>query len=120
MNAAGIELHVLNYNQSIRLEIVTPGLFAGLVLQLVSTISSVSGFAICSCCGEIYVPTRHPRAGIRRYCSDTCRKQAGVDAVRRYRERQRPNFAAGVAVRQPCVQPFGDFEKGKNERTSRK
>jgi hypothetical protein len=101
MNLAGISLEVQfsdehawiigraqNISGVMHFEIRTNNVLGGLVLQLVAAISGVSGYAICSMCGEIYSPTRQPRVGMRNYCR-ACQPRADVIKAQRYRDRKR-------------------------------
>lgn len=68
------------------------GLFGDLGVQLALAVTKTEGFATCSSCGNLYVPTRRPRAGQSHYC-DTCRgpdgrRAAWRDAKRRERARR--------------------------------
>ncbi len=86
IDAAGIRL-VQNPLRN-RLELYTPWLYSGLVLQIASAIVGSTGFAVCSSCSSPYAPARQPARNKRSYCED-CKKQSGRDATRAYRDRRR-------------------------------
>lgn len=44
-------------------------LFANLAIQLMMAISQIDSLAICSACGQSYMPKRRPKASQRRYCN---------------------------------------------------
>lgn len=49
------------------------GLFGHLILQLVLVVSQKDGFAFCTECGRVYLPTRRPARNRSNYC-ETCKK----------------------------------------------
>jgi hypothetical protein len=62
-------------------------LFANLAIQLMMAVSQVDAVAICSACGQSYMPKRRPKNNQRRYCP-TCKKVAQRDASADYRRRK--------------------------------
>jgi hypothetical protein len=62
-------------------------LFANLAIQLMMAISQIDSLAICSVCGQSYMPKRRPKHDQRRYCPD-CKKVALRDAAADYRRRK--------------------------------
>lgn len=66
------------------------GLFAAVGVQLMLRVAKTEGLALCSSCGEPYVPRRRPTEGRRRYC-DGCRDSSAPmkDAVADYRRREK-------------------------------
>lgn len=62
-------------------------LFANLAIQLMMVVSQIDSLAICSACGQSYMPTRRPRNNQRRYCP-ICKKVAQRDASADYRRRK--------------------------------
>jgi len=62
-------------------------LYANLAIQLMRAISQVDSLAVCSACGQSYMPRRRPKTNQRRYCSD-CKKVALRDASADYRRRK--------------------------------
>jgi hypothetical protein len=78
-------------------EVVPGSLFAALVVELCSAISSTRGLTQCSGCGRFVDDIPPSRPGQRRYCS-TCRRtrQPQRDAERDYRRRQRDKPKKGA------------------------
>lgn len=72
-----------------KVELYPYDLFGTLAMQLTLAISRSDGLAICSACGQAYIPKRRPRAGQRHYCPECSRATAVRDAMRDYRRRQR-------------------------------
>lgn len=66
------------------------GLLAALVLRLVSAIAGLDALAVCSACGQAYLPKRRPAVGKRHYCT-ACRQahkpQRAAEAAYRARRR---------------------------------
>lgn len=62
-------------------------LFAVLAIQLMMAITQLDSLAICSACGQSYMPKRRPKSTQRRYCMD-CKSLAQRDASADYRRRQ--------------------------------
>jgi hypothetical protein len=62
-------------------------LFANLAIQLMMAVSQVDAVAICSACGQSYMPKRRPKSNQRRYCQN-CKKIARRDASADYRRRK--------------------------------
>lgn len=62
-------------------------LFANLAIQLMMAVSQVDSVAICSACGQSYMPKRRPKNNQRRYCPN-CKKVARRDASADYRRRK--------------------------------
>jgi hypothetical protein len=62
-------------------------LFANLAIQLMMAVSQVDAAAVCSACGESYMPKRRPKSNQRRYCQN-CKKIALRDASADYRRRK--------------------------------
>lgn len=62
-------------------------LFANLAIQLMMAVSQVDAVAICSACGQSYMPKRRPKSNQRRYCQ-RCKKVAVRDASADYRRRK--------------------------------
>jgi hypothetical protein len=62
-------------------------LFANLAIQLMMAVSQVDAVAICSACGQSYMPRRRPKKNQRRYCPN-CKKTARRDASADYRRRK--------------------------------
>lgn len=62
-------------------------LFANLAIQLMMAVSQIDSLAICSVCGQSYMPIRRPKNNQRRYCPD-CKKVALRDASADYRRRK--------------------------------
>jgi hypothetical protein len=90
MDIGGIRLYLNPYEN--RVEINTPSLFSGLVIQLISVVYQSNGIAICSACGQPFAPKRAPAREKRHYC-DQCRSLGRPvrDAVRAHRGRSRGN-----------------------------
>ncbi|MCA1849718.1 MAG: hypothetical protein LC672_01365, partial [Acidobacteria bacterium] len=63
-------------------------LFANLAIQLMMAVSQADAVAICSACGQSYMPRRRPKTGQRRYCPN-CKGVARRDASADYRRRKR-------------------------------
>ena len=63
-------------------------LFANLAIQLMMAVSQADALAICSACGQSYMPLRRPKTGQRRYCSN-CKPVSRRDASADYRRRKR-------------------------------
>jgi hypothetical protein len=64
-------------------------LFANLAIQLMMAVSQIDAAAICSACGESYMPTRRPRNNQRRYCPKCKEKKVDQrDASAAYRRRK--------------------------------
>lgn len=67
------------------------GLFAALVLQLVTAIARSDGWAYCAGCGTYFAPKSRRPGGRRAYCDDCqVRRVPQRDAARDYRARKRP------------------------------
>ncbi len=62
-------------------------LFANLALQLMMAVSQTDSVAICSACGQSYMPKRRPKTSQRRYCPN-CKKVSRRDASADYRRRK--------------------------------
>jgi hypothetical protein len=62
-------------------------LFANLAILLMMAMSQIDSLAICSVCGQSYMPIRRPKNNQRRYCPD-CKKVALRDASADYRRRK--------------------------------
>lgn len=62
-------------------------LYANLAIQLMMAISQLDSMAICSACGQSYMPRRRPKNNQRRYCPN-CKKVAWRDASADYRRRK--------------------------------
>jgi hypothetical protein len=62
-------------------------LFGNLAIQLMMAMSQIDSLAICSVCGQSYMPIRRPKNNQRRYCPD-CKKVAPRDASADYRRRK--------------------------------
>jgi hypothetical protein len=43
-------------------------LYANLAIQLMMAVSQVDAVAVCSACGQSYMPKRRPKSNQRRYC----------------------------------------------------
>ena len=54
-------------------------LFGALALQLLFVVTGSTGFAICSACGQTYLPSRRPRINQRHYCQ-ACRTRGHPQA----------------------------------------
>ena len=67
----------------------TAGIFGVLTRELILLLSEVSAFAICSACGQSYLPERMPTPTKRNYCGD-CREagRPNLDAANDHRARQ--------------------------------
>lgn len=63
-------------------------MFANLAIQLMMAVSQADAVAICSACGQSYMPRRRPKTGQRRYCL-SCKGVARRDASADYRRRKR-------------------------------
>jgi hypothetical protein len=64
-------------------------LYANLAIQLMMSISQLESIAICSACGQSYMPKRRPKEGQRRYCLNCkVRKIPQRDAAADYRDRK--------------------------------
>lgn len=70
-------------------------LFANLAIQLMMAISQLDSLAICSACGQSYMPKRRPKANQRRYCPE-CKSVAKRDASADYRKRKKGKAPVGV------------------------
>jgi hypothetical protein len=82
--------------QDARADFIGTGLslFGALTVQVISAATG-STFAICSACGNFFVPRlRRPAFGRRRYCSTCGRRAALRDAKAAYRARLRAKDAA--------------------------
>jgi hypothetical protein len=67
-----------------------PNLFGLLALNIAVAIASGdSGLAVCSNCGNSYLPSRRPDPNRRNFCEGCGKKAAQRDAARDYRQRQR-------------------------------
>lgn len=85
----------------LQLTYVGNGLLGALMIQTALACARQNGLAICSSCGEAYVPTRRPVERTRRYCSG-CRTRGAPqrDASAAYRDRRRqPLTSADAALR---------------------
>ena len=100
MNIAGLNLAL---SDSGDFGITTDNVFAGLVLQVITLITGVGAFALCSRCGRPYEPSRQPSLGQLHYCGEECRRHAHKLSMRKQREKQRTAFASLRSWRQDKV-----------------
>lgn len=81
-------------------ELRSRGLYGALGIQLMMAIASSDGFALCSGCGAVFSPEKHPAVGKRRFCEE-CREK-GIPmklASRDYWRRQHPPVTKKVKPR---------------------
>ncbi|MFC2122745.1 hypothetical protein ACFLRP_03575 [Bacteroidota bacterium] len=82
LDQAAVKVEYFWWQDKAKVLLGTPSLFAALSVQLMSVVSRKS-LALCCNCGEIYVPSRIPRADQRNYCDkEECKKASWRDAKR--------------------------------------
>jgi len=87
LDQADVKIEYYWWNDKHKVVLGTPSLFAALSVQLMSTVSR-NGIAICSNCGDIYIPTRAPRRDQRSYCSkEECKRASWKDAKKDQRRK---------------------------------
>lgn len=86
-------------NPSPEIRLSVTGLFGAIGVQLLMALGRSEGFAVCSACGSLFMPSPKPRTGKRRYC-DTCRaigapaRDASADYRRRRKKKESSNDQA--------------------------
>jgi len=87
LDQAAVKVEYFWWQDKQKVILGTPSLFAALSVQLMSVVSR-RGLAICCNCGEIYVPSRTPRADQRNYCDkEECKKLASWRDAKRDQRR---------------------------------
>jgi len=69
----------------VTVNLIAQGLFPAIVRELTFSVAKVSGLATCSACGQIYAPTRKPRADRLNFCPDCGPRAAWRMSKRRTR-----------------------------------
>ena len=74
---------------TLQVEPETPSLIGALAYQIMLLVCKSDGLALCTACGEPYVPTKRPADRRRNYCKKpACIRARHRDAVRDYRTRK--------------------------------
>jgi hypothetical protein len=102
MRVGGVHLDMPWEGPSPEIRVMTHwsyGLFGAVAIQLALAISRTDGLAICSACGEPFVPSRKPAPGRRAYCArPRCSQKARWRDAKR-EERRRKEGANGEPPR---------------------
>lgn len=80
-----------------RLRLGGHGLFGAVATQLLFAIGAAKGLVTCTVCGELYTPTRRPRADQANYCPQCSWRESRRLAQQRYR-RKRGESAPGATA----------------------
>lgn len=89
LDQAGTNVEFFWAENKQRVKLGTHSLFGALSVQLMALVSKTRGLAICSNCGEIYIPSRSPRTDQRNYCDkEECRNLAAWRDAKRHERRK--------------------------------
>ena len=89
----GLARPQVNFVEKPRLQVATHEVFGVIALELARAAVSAS-MALCVVCGDLFTPTRSPRAGEDSYCMRAaCKRAARAAASRRYRQARPVNRA---------------------------
>jgi hypothetical protein len=88
LRMAAITIDVRWLERRPNVSLIGAPLFGALGVQLMLALTRSDGLAICTSCGEPYVPKRRPSRSRRNYCGSCGRTAAIRDAAREFRRRR--------------------------------